>query len=139
METALPPTLRATHLLAPEEVFTPPTAGELRSRSEMTPAEKRAARGKDKRRRRKDFAIIEGVRAAAELTGGGRGKKGEKSAKDAALRSLVKEGKGVTVIGKGTEGKAFDKKGIRVGGKEAVRGKGRTADSAGLEGAKFKL
>ncbi|CDZ97200.1 U3 small nucleolar ribonucleoprotein (snoRNP) subunit-Mpp10p [Phaffia rhodozyma] len=117
LESALPPTQRASHLLAPEEVFQPPSASDLRAKSEMTPAEKQAAREKDKKRKRKQREMLVGkadsfekFKHAGKRIGG---KGGDKKSKDEALRTLVKEGRGITVIGK--DAKKFDKKGRREG------------------------
>ncbi|KAL7413419.1 U3 small nucleolar ribonucleoprotein complex, subunit Mpp10 [Mrakia frigida] len=112
LETALPPSQRASHLLAPEEVFQPPSASDLRSKSEMTPTEKRVARGKEKKFKRKQRDRLEGaVDKFDKFKNGRKGAKGEKGAKEEALKGLVKEGRGVTIIGK--DAKKFDKKGKR--------------------------
>lgn len=92
LETALPPTQRATTQLAPEEVFAPPQAGELRARSEMTPAEKRTQRSKDKKVNRRTKERITKAEEAKKRAG-----KGRRVGRDEALRGLVKEGRGVSV------------------------------------------
>ncbi|KAF9499716.1 Mpp10 protein [Pleurotus eryngii] len=93
LESALPTTKSASVMLAPEEVFTP-TAGDLRSKSEMAPAEKRAARNKERKSRKKTRDLLDsGVDKYAKM-------KGVKKQKQAALEGIVKTGKGVTVVGK---------------------------------------
>lgn len=82
-------------MLAPEEILAPST--ESRARSEMTPAEKRALRGKERKARRKSRDILDkSVDKFAKMKGIG----GVKKQKQAALESVVKSGKGVTVVGK---------------------------------------
>lgn len=93
LESALPPTLQASTLLAPEEVFNPPSASDLVASSELTPSEKRARHGKDKKRRRKHRDQLQAMEGMAGQTG--RKRVGTRQAKDEALKTLVKEGKGV--------------------------------------------
>ncbi|OCH96191.1 Mpp10 protein [Obba rivulosa] len=96
LESALPTTQATTTMLAPEEVFAP-SPGELRARSELTPVEKRALRNKQKKANKKVRDTLEkSVDKFARANGAGSVKK----QKDAALKSVVKSGKGVTVIGK---------------------------------------
>lgn len=95
LESALPTTVSTSTLLAPEEVHAP-ASGEIRARSELTPQEKRSARTKARKQRQKR-------QDAMSIAVGKFGKKTPKNvkeAKDAALKSLVKTGKGVTVVGK---------------------------------------
>lgn len=99
MESALPPTSAATTLLAPEEMFAPPTASSLVARSELTPEQAQAARGKRKRDKKTERRKLGDL---AELYGK---KKGVKAEKERALQDLVKTGKGVTVVGKGEKEK----------------------------------
>ncbi len=110
LESALPTTKSASALLAPEEVFTP-AAVDLRSKSEMAPAEKRAARNKERKSRKKTRDLLDsGVDKYAKM-------KGVKKQKQAALEGIVKTGKGVTVVGKKTKdilGKKGSKKGKSV-------------------------
>ncbi|KAI6036079.1 U3 small nucleolar ribonucleoprotein complex, subunit Mpp10 [Pisolithus microcarpus] len=87
LESALPTNKSVSSTLAPEEIFAP-ASSDPRVRSELTPAEKRALRTKQRKARKK-----EPVDKFAK-------KKGVKEQKDAALKSLVKSGKGVTVVGK---------------------------------------
>ena len=84
-------------MLAPEEVFAP-SPSDLRSRTEMTPAEKRALRGKERKSRKKQRdALDKSVdKFATKVKGIG----GVKRQKAEALRGVVKNGKGVTVVGK---------------------------------------
>lgn len=83
-------------MLAPEEVFAPQSA-QLKARSELTPAEKRALRNKQKKSNKKARSTLD-QRATALSKAKGIG--GVKKQKEAALKSVVKSGKGVTVIGK---------------------------------------
>ncbi|KAF7436887.1 hypothetical protein PC9H_003721 [Pleurotus ostreatus] len=110
LESALPTTKSASALLAPEEVFIP-AAGDLRSKSEMAPAEKRAARNKERKSRKKTRDLLDsGVDKYAKM-------KGVKKQKQAALEGIVKTGKGVTVVGKKNKdilGKKGSKKGKSV-------------------------
>ncbi len=83
-------------MLAPEEVFAP-SNNALRARSELTPIEKRALRNKEKKAKKKARDTLEkSVDTYAKM----RGIRGVKKQKEAALKSIVKGGKGVTVIGK---------------------------------------
>ncbi|KEP54195.1 putative U3 small nucleolar ribonucleoprotein MPP10 [Rhizoctonia solani 123E] len=103
LESALPTSLSTSTLLAPEEVYTP-SSSEIRARSELTPLEKKAARGRERKKRRKEKDILS---TAADQSGqGGRQAKNTKEAKEQALNGLVKNGKGVTVIGKSSKSAA---------------------------------
>ena len=96
LESALPSTRSLASMLAPEEVFAPTSSSDVRTRSELTPAEKRARRTKERKARKR-------LRDALEKTANkyAKKKKGSvKQEKEAALKSLVKSGKGVTVVGK---------------------------------------
>lgn len=96
LESALPTTKATTTMLAPEEVFAP-ASSDLRARSELTPAEKRALRNKQKKAKKKAHDAIErGVQKFGRPKGAG----DVKRQKEAALKTLVKTGKGVTVVGK---------------------------------------
>jgi U3 small nucleolar RNA-associated protein MPP10 len=84
-------------MLAPEEVLAPSSRAP-RSRSEMAPAEKRAQRNKErKKQRRTREQLDKRVDAHSRVNG-------VKRQKEDALKSLVKTGKGVTVIGKKDKG-----------------------------------
>ncbi|CDO71533.1 hypothetical protein BN946_scf184911.g3 [Trametes cinnabarina] len=96
LESALPTTKATTTMLAPEEVYAP-SSSNLRARSELTPAEKRALRNKQKKANKK---VREAIQKAAEKIGRPRGVGDVKRQKEAALKTLVKSGKGVTVVGK---------------------------------------
>jgi U3 small nucleolar RNA-associated protein MPP10 len=96
MESALPPTSAASTLLAPEELFAPPTASSLVSRAELTPEEAQRARQKSRKARQTQKRKLGDM---AELYG--KKNRGAKAEKEAALKGLVKAGKGVTVVGKG--------------------------------------
>jgi U3 small nucleolar RNA-associated protein MPP10 len=83
-------------MLAPEEVFVA-SPSDLRARSEMTPTEKQALRGKvRKAKQKKRDTLNKTVDKFAKLNGIG----GVKKQKQAALASVVKTGKGITVVGK---------------------------------------
>lgn len=82
-------------MLAPEEVFAP--SADMRARSELTPDEKRALRNKTKKVNKKARSKLED---SAALHSKAKSVGGVKRQKEAALKSVVKSGKGVTVIGK---------------------------------------
>jgi U3 small nucleolar RNA-associated protein MPP10 len=93
-------------MLAPEEVFATAST-DPRARSELTPAEKKALRGKERKAKKKSRdALNNSVDKYAKLKGIG----GIKKQKQAALASVVKTGKGVTVVGKEKMGKARPRK-----------------------------
>ncbi|OSD03466.1 Mpp10 protein [Trametes coccinea BRFM310] len=96
LESALPTTKATTTMLAPEEVYAP-SSSDLRARSELTPAEKRALRNKQKKANKK---VREAIQKTAEKMGRPKGVGDVKRQKEAALKTLVKSGKGVTVVGK---------------------------------------
>ncbi|RXW22962.1 hypothetical protein EST38_g2893 [Candolleomyces aberdarensis] len=94
MESALPTTKSATSMLAPEEIFSAENS-QPRARTELTPGEKRTVRAKERKAKRKQRDLLEKtVDKAAKSRGS------VKKQKQAALESLVKHGKGVTVVGK---------------------------------------
>ncbi|KAI6005490.1 Mpp10 protein-domain-containing protein [Pisolithus albus] len=93
-QSALPTNKSVSSTLAPEEIFAP-TSSDPRVRSELTPAEKRALRTKQRKARKKERDLLE-----KSVDKFAKKKKGVKEQKDAALKSLVKSGKGVTVVGK---------------------------------------
>ncbi|ORX33861.1 Mpp10 protein-domain-containing protein [Kockovaella imperatae] len=108
LESALPPTSAVTTLLAPEELFAaPPTATNI-ARSEQTPEQAHAARNrrrkaqKGERKRLEEMAELYGKKPAS-------GKSGIRAEKQKALEGLVKTGKGVTVVGKGSKNAAGDR------------------------------
>lgn len=83
-------------MLAPEEIYERPSSNP-RARGELSPEEKRAARNKLKRtKKRARDALDNSVDKFAKMKRPG----GIKAQKSAALRSIVKSGKGVTVVGK---------------------------------------
>jgi U3 small nucleolar RNA-associated protein MPP10 len=95
LESALPTSKTVSSMLAPEEVFKT-ASSDPRARSELTPAEKRSLRGKERKARKKTRdALDKSVDKYAKM-------KGIKKQKDAALKNVVKAGKGVTVVGKKT-------------------------------------
>lgn len=96
LESALPTTKSSATMLAPEEVFLP-SSSEPRARSELTPTEKRSLRGKERKMKKKQRdALNTSVDKFARAKSIG----GVKRQKRAALESVVKRGKGVTVVGK---------------------------------------
>ncbi|TFK57270.1 Mpp10 protein [Heliocybe sulcata] len=96
LESALPTSKSTTTMLAPEEVYAP-SGSAPRSSSELTPAEKRALHNKQRKKKRKARDVLDKtVDKVARM----RGVKNVKTQKEAALNSIVKSGKGVTVIGK---------------------------------------
>ncbi|KAJ7487638.1 U3 small nucleolar ribonucleoprotein complex, subunit Mpp10 [Mycena galericulata] len=106
LESALPTTKSTTTMLAPEEVFAT-SSSDLRARSELTPAEKKALRGKERKAKKKSRDTLNNsVDKYAKLKGIG----GIKKQKQAALASVVKTGKGVTVVGKEKMGKSRPRK-----------------------------
>lgn len=95
LESALPTSKTVSSMLAPEEVFKT-ASSDPRARNELTPAEKRTLRAKERKARRKTRdALDKSVDKYAKM-------KGIKKQKDAALKNVVKSGKGVTVVGKKT-------------------------------------
>jgi U3 small nucleolar RNA-associated protein MPP10 len=98
LETALPTSRATGSTLAPEEMFTP-RASDLRDRSEMTPTEKRALRSRERRARKHardklDSAVNKFARNRRKP----KAAVNKESAK-AALKSVVKAGRGVTIVG----------------------------------------
>lgn len=83
-------------MLAPEEVYAP-TSSDLRARSELAPAEKRALRNKQKKAKKNARdALKRSVEKFAQPKNIG----GVKKQKEAALKSVIRTGKGITVVGK---------------------------------------
>jgi len=99
LESALPATISPSSLLAPQEVHAPLHESKLSSRTELTPQEKHREHRKKLNVRRKQRDKL----AASVANFGKKIPKNVKEAKASALESLVKRGKGVTVVGK--EGK----------------------------------
>ncbi|PPR06891.1 hypothetical protein CVT24_011581 [Panaeolus cyanescens] len=96
IESALPTSKSSGSMLAPEEVYATKSAT-ARARSELTPAEKRTQRTKERKlRKRQRDSLDKSVDKFAKV----RGISGVKKQKKAALDSVVKAGKGVTIIGK---------------------------------------
>jgi len=90
-------------MLAPEEIFEP-SASKLRSRSELTPTEKQALHNKQKKARKKARDSLEQHVEKFGKTAK-RGGKSVRTQKEEALKSIVRTGKGVTVVGKTNSGK----------------------------------
>lgn len=83
-------------MLAPEEVYAVAPDG-LHARSELTPTEKRTMRNKQKKVNRK---AREAIQRSVQDFGRPKGVGDVKRQKEAALKTLIKSGKGVTVVGK---------------------------------------
>ncbi|QRV94699.1 U3 small nucleolar ribonucleoprotein mpp10 [Ceratobasidium sp. AG-Ba] len=113
LESALPTSLSTSTLLAPEEVFAP-SSSDTRARGELTPTEKRAVRSKERKKRRKQRDALSG---AVDKFAGQNKPRSVKEAKNQVMNSLVKSGKGVTVIGKGDK---KGKNGVKPGKEDTV-------------------
>ena len=98
IESALPTTKATSAMLAPEEVFAPSTSTDLRARSELTPVQKRAMHNKEKKTKKKQRESLE--KSVDLFAKSKKSASSVKKQKEAALKSVVKNGKGVTVIGK---------------------------------------
>ncbi|KAG9312232.1 Mpp10 protein-domain-containing protein, partial [Chiua virens] len=107
LESALPSTRSAATMLAPEEVLAP-VSSDVRARSELTPAEKRARRAKERKGRKKMRDTLNKTAAKYDKSASTKSSK-IKQEKEAALKSLVKSGKGVTVVGKASKVQQKDK------------------------------
>ncbi|KAG8220435.1 Mpp10 protein-domain-containing protein [Butyriboletus roseoflavus] len=90
-------------ILAPEEVLTPASTSDVRARSELTPAEKRTRRTKERKAQKKMRDALTKTADRYAKTKTRSDKSSAKQDKEAALKSLVKSGKGVTVVGKGNK------------------------------------
>jgi len=83
-------------MLAPEEIYER-SSTDPRARGELSPKDKRAARNKLKKAKKKARDTLDRkVDKFAKTKGSG----SVKAQKSAALQSVVKSGKGVTVVGK---------------------------------------
>lgn len=97
LESALPSGKSVASMLAPEEVLAPASSSDIRARSELTPTEKRARRTRERKaKKRMRDALDKHLKVKSN-------KRSAKQEKEAALKSLVKSGKGVTVVGKGNK------------------------------------
>jgi len=126
MESALPTSTSLSSMLAPEEVSARATRVQLTAKSEMSPAEKRAQRLREKKAKAKRSDTIE--RQRSKVSGVAKGAGAVKKEKKKALEAVTK-GKGVTVVGKGS---AKSRNGIK-----AQQGTKRTAPP--VNGQKLKL
>ena len=82
-------------MLAPEEIFA--TSSLPRAKSELTPAEKRTLRTRERKaKQRQRNALDKSVDKYAKKRGLG----SVRRQKEEALKSVVKAGKGVTIVGK---------------------------------------
>lgn len=95
LESALPTAKAATTMLAPEEIYAP--SSDSRAKAELTPTEKRALRSKKKKAYKKARDTLD---KSVDKFAKAKGVKSVKAQKEAALKSVVKSGKGVTVVGK---------------------------------------
>ncbi|KAH9968934.1 U3 small nucleolar ribonucleoprotein complex, subunit Mpp10 [Russula dissimulans] len=99
LESALPTSNTVASMMAPEEIYER-SSTDPRSRGELSPKEKRAARNKMKKAKKKARdALDNSVEQFAKAKGSS-----VKAQKSAALRSIVKSGKGVTMVGKPKKG-----------------------------------
>jgi U3 small nucleolar RNA-associated protein MPP10 len=109
----------------------------LRNRSELTPAEKRAARTKERKKRKK---ATEAVKSYMSNRSGKNKSASARKEKDEVLRSLVKSGKGVTVVGKDSanlkRAAAPNGKGVKLGKAADKREK---PSSPNVDGSRWKL
>jgi len=85
-------------MFAPEEVFAPLSA-EPRAHTELTPAEKRALRGRIRKSRKRSRDALEKAVGKFARKGSSGGSKNSKH-KEAISESVVKSGKGITVVGR---------------------------------------
>lgn len=99
MESALPTAVSTTTMLAPEEIYAPDSSA-LRSREEMTPIEKKSFRNKQRKARKKAQDIIKSAKDKLASSNNKPFGKSIKKEKEKALKSVVKTGKGVSVVGK---------------------------------------
>ena len=97
LESALPTSNTFASMLAPEEIYERP-AIDPRAKGELSPNEKRAARSKRKKEKKAARDTLEGSISKFVRTKGTGGS--VKAQKSAALQSVVKSGKGITVVGK---------------------------------------
>lgn len=95
LESALPTGNTFASMLAPEEIYER-SANDPRAQGELSPREKRTTRNKRKKSKKKSRDSLES--SVGKFTG--TKVSGIKAQKSAALRSVVKSGKGVTVVGK---------------------------------------
>ncbi|OCF32032.1 U3 small nucleolar RNA-associated protein MPP10 [Kwoniella heveanensis BCC8398] len=103
MESALPPTAAASTMLAPEELFAPPTSSSLVARSELTPEEAQKARQKARKAKQAEQKKLGDMADLYGKNKNGKKRMSVREEKEAALKGLVKSGKGVTVVGKGAK------------------------------------
>ena len=87
-------------MMAPEEIHER-SLTDPRSRGELSPKEKRAARNKLKKAKKKARDALD---SNVDKFAKAKGSSGIKAQKSAALQSIVKSGKGVTVVGKPKKG-----------------------------------
>ncbi|WFD33168.1 U3 snoRNP protein [Malassezia sp. CBS 17886] len=131
MESALPTTMSAGTMLAPEEVYDAPrhAAALAGDKSEMAPAEKRRMHNQLRQAKRKRNDRIRRAETSLELARGAPRKGDEKTEKDKALKSLLGN-KGVSVVGKDSK---------RQGVREAVTGKKGKVAAEPKSGTQWKL
>lgn len=131
MESALPTTMSAGTMLAPEEVYASSTHGATMAgaKSEMTPEEKRRQHNQLRQVKRKRNERIKRAEDAMALHRGGPKKESTKVEKDKALKSLLGN-KGVSVVGKGSK---------QPKGKAAVAGKTDKRTAPPSSGSQYKL
>ncbi|WVO14641.1 hypothetical protein L204_102278 [Cryptococcus depauperatus] len=110
MESALPPSASTSTMLAPQELFAAASTSSLVARSELSPEQAQKLRSRNRKQKKTERKKLEEM---AKLYGNARNKNDRKD-KEEALKELVKNGKGVTVVGKtAKDGKQGMKRGDR--------------------------
>jgi len=104
LESALPSTRSIASMLAPEEVLAPTSSSDVPARSELSLIEKLARHTKERKVRKRMRVMLSRAADKHAMTkaprGSARSKQSAKQEKEAALKSLVKSGKDVTVVGR---------------------------------------
>ena len=126
LESALPTATSTSTLMAPEEVYSYDKTT-THSKTELTPSEKKTAHNRQKKLKKKQRqALDHAVDKFTKKAGGRKQPKNVKDAKDMALKSLVKSGRGVTVVGKPQVAKELGvKKRFGQGKESSERGNGK--------------
>jgi len=107
MESALPTSQSLATMLTPEEVFEPIPLS-TRTRSELTPTQKRSLHNRQRKMKKKARDALE--KNMDQLTKKTYGLGAVKMQKQSALENIVKTGKGVTVLGKNKESSGKNRK-----------------------------
>jgi U3 small nucleolar RNA-associated protein MPP10 len=85
-------------MLAPEEIFIP-TTSDIRDRTEMTPTEKRAVRLKERKSRKRTTNRLDHTANQVATNRKKSKSRVTNESKKTALKSIVRSGRGVTVVG----------------------------------------